>query len=263
MKYYLRYLQTHFPGLQDFKFSVQRTYRQRRGRLSEPDLQLLQWLDLPNDLLYLDIGTNRGDTILDGKQVAPKARVIGFEPNPRICQGARAVTKHLQDVQIMNVGLGEQANDLVLYVPVYGSYPFDGLASLHRDQAANWLRNRLFHYQEKKLSIQEVQCTVQPLDAFLIKPHFIKMDVQGHELAVLKGGTQMLKRYQPAILLESATEEILRHLQPLGYQPFHRVNDQVKRGMGSLNTYFLADQHTEALVRQGFLRLLPTSLENV
>ena len=253
MKYYFRYLQTHFPSLQDFKFAVQRTYRQRRGRLSEPDLQLIQWLDLPEDLLYLDIGTNRGDTILDAKQIAPEAKVVGFEPNPGICRGARDVTKHLKDVKILNVGLGETPSDLTLYVPVYGNYPFDGLASLHREQAANWLRNRLFHYREEKLSIQEIQCTIQPLDAFLIKPHFIKMDVQGHELAVLRGGEQILRRDHPAILLESATEEIRGFLSSLCYSPYYRVNDRVQQGMGTLNTYFLTEEHSEKLIQEGRL----------
>ena len=253
MKYYFRYLQTHFPGLQDFKFAVQRSYRQRRGRLSEPDLQLIEWLDLPEDLLYLDIGTNRGDTILDVKQIAPNAKVLGFEPNARICQGARAITRHHEDVNILNVGLGEQPDDMILYVPVYRNYPFDGLASLHRDQAVNWLRSRLFHYREDRLSIQEIQCTIQPLDAFLIKPHFLKMDVQGHELAVLRGGQQMLKKNQPAILLESATEDIRAFLGALGYTAYFRMEKELQQGMGSLNTYFLAEKHQESLIRQGRL----------
>ena len=263
MKYYFRYLQTHFPGLQDLKFAVQRSYRQWRGRLSEPDLQLIDWLDLPEDLLYLDIGTNRGDTILDTKRVAPQAKVLGFEPNPGICRSARMVTQHLEEVSIMNVGLGEEASDLVLYIPVYGKYPFDGLASLHRDQAANWLRSRLFHYQEEKLSIQEIQCTIQPLDSFLIKPHFIKMDVQGHELAVLRGGQQMLKRYQPAILLESATEEIRTFLSAIGYHPYYRSDQQVVQGLGTLNTYFLAQKHVEVLLKQGRLQRQTTEKEAV
>lgn len=255
MKYYLRYLQTLVPGLQDWKFAVLRIWRKWRGRLSEPDFAVLCWLELPATFSYLDIGTNRGDTILDVHQVAPHAQILGFEPNPNICQSARALTAHLAQVKILNIGLGQKAEDLVLYVPEYRGYQFDGLASVHRQQAADWLKTRMFRYRDKHLKVKEITCTFQALDSFLLKPDFIKMDVQGHELAVLEGGEQMIRRNLPILLLESATDEIANLLISWGYQEYFKAGPLLQPGRGGLNSFFLPPTTIQKL--EASRRILP------
>jgi hypothetical protein len=48
--------------------------------------------------------------------------------------------------------------------------------------------------------------TVTTLDDFFAGkprgPNFLKIDVEGHELAVLQGGRQILEKHHPSILLE-------------------------------------------------------------
>ena len=259
MKFFFRNLQTFFPGLKDLKFRVQRLIR--RGKLSEPDLEILNWLDTSGPFTYLDVGANRGDTILDVAKLVPNAKIIGFEPNPDICNGARRLAKNLPEVNILNIGLGEKAEDLTLFIPVYRGYSFDGLASIHRKNAENWLKTRLFLYRDKLLTIKKIKCTIQPLDQFLLTPSFIKMDVQGHELAVLKGGKQMIQKHRPTLLLESATPEIQELLQQWGYHPYHIRKDKLEAGAGQLNTIFLTPNSIDQLTAIGKIAHLDTSLD--
>jgi FkbM family methyltransferase len=50
-------------------------------------------------------------------------------------------------------------------------------------------------------------------------PQFIKVDVEGHELHVLRGGVQTLREHHPALLFESTHEKeaVARLLRDLGY----------------------------------------------
>ncbi|WP_268251869.1 FkbM family methyltransferase [Streptomyces massasporeus] len=61
---------------------------------------------------------------------------------------------------------------------------------------------------------------------------FVKADVEGTELAVLKGGSATLRRHRPTLLLEIERRhpakygvhpaDVLRHLRGFGYQAHRR-----------------------------------------
>ena len=56
-------------------------------------------------------------------------------------------------------------------------------------------------------------------------PRLIKIDVEGHELAVLRGAVQTLERWQPSLLIETlkdytSGEQVTSFLTPYGYQPY-------------------------------------------
>lgn len=60
------------------------------------------------------------------------------------------------------------------------------------------------------------------------KIDFIKMDVEGHELSVLWGGTRLIKREQPLLAIEILNKakpqirpKIVEELKKLSYQFFH------------------------------------------
>ena len=75
-----------------------------------------------------------------------------------------------------------------------------------------------------------VPVTVTTLDALCVEPAvrpvgFIKCDVEGHELEVLRGADQVLREDRPALLVESVddrpaagqTARVFDHLRGLGY----------------------------------------------
>lgn len=56
--------------------------------------------------------------------------------------------------------------------------------------------------------VETVLANIVPLDEFRLKnkltpPNFMKIDVEGHELEVLKGAIKTISTYKPIILLES------------------------------------------------------------
>jgi hypothetical protein len=76
---------------------------------------------------------------------------------------------------------------------------------------------------------QEIQVQVSTVDAEVASglpaPQFMKMDVEGHELSVLKGAKKTLEQHRPAMILEVLRnhDEIAELLRGYGYQFFNAM----------------------------------------
>jgi hypothetical protein len=84
---------------------------------------------------------------------------------------------------------------------------------------------------------------------------FVKVDVEGHELSVIRGGLETIRRWKPALLIEvsrnpddpsSTGHELFRILALEGYEPYLcRDGTLVPRVMGdrSVNYFLLTREH--------------------
>src|SRR6202030_3324313 len=115
-------------------------------------------------------------------------------------------------------GLSDRTGEMLLYVPYYKRWMFDGLASFDREEAAGWLQGRVFFYRPRHVSLREVKCKVRRLDDLELRPFFMKLDVQGHELNVIRGAENTIERSQPILLIEAPEEELVNYLRWIGYR---------------------------------------------
>ncbi len=164
---------------------------------------------------FLDIGANAGFYSLALSHWFPGLRGTAFEPIPstfgHLCRNLalNAVT----GIAPRNLGLSDQAGELVFY-----TYPSQsGSSSMTRNVDA--------------ADVQEVRCPVTTLDAYSAQHQqgadFIKCDVEGAELFVFKGASEMIRRDRPAIFTEMLRKwcakyqyhpnDIIAHLGGLGY----------------------------------------------
>ena len=156
-------------------------------------------------MVVLDIGANQGFyTLLASRLVGPSGKVISFEPSLRE-RNALLLHKMLnrcRNVSVQSLALGEKTATADFYV-VKDTHT--GLNSLRPPVGI------------AQTSIVRVE--VDTLDAWLHRqelPHvdFIKLDVEGGELAVLKGASELLRRLPRPVIL--AEVEDIRTL-PWGY----------------------------------------------
>ena len=173
-------------------------------------------------MTVLDIGAHQGlYTLLAAKKVGPDGRVYSFEPSPRE-----------QKALLFNVRLNRCRNVRVQALALGNA---DGSASLYVVNGPNTGCNSL-----RPPNLPDRTCGVavriQALDNWLAEQNvnrvdFIKLDVEGGELDVLKGAERTLQtRPRPVILCEIENvrtapwgykaEEIVRHLSGLGYSWF-------------------------------------------
>jgi len=157
-------------------------------------------------MTVLDIGAHHGlYTLLASKRVGRQGRVIAFEPSPREC---RRLAKHIgvnrcRNVEVECCAVGNKGSEEDLFV-------VEGF----RDWG-NSLRPPAVPEATRK-----VRVPVRRLDDLLASRgiehvDFIKLDVEGGELAVLQGAGRLLQTApRPAILSEA--EDV--RTQPWGYQ---------------------------------------------
>ena len=151
----------------------------------------------PGDIV-LDIGANIGaHTLPLAALVGNTGKVYSFEP-----------TKYAFSKQIRNIDLNPElknriaacqimltANPAALPNEIYSSWPLDDVENLHEKHLG------------KLMSTQDAEA--QRLDDFvdklgITKVAFIKLDVDGNELDVLKGAVKTIHTSKPKVMLELA-----------------------------------------------------------
>jgi FkbM family methyltransferase len=174
------------------------------GEFEATEMRFAQKL-LRAGMTVLDVGAHHGlYTLLLSKKVGRKGRVIAFEPSPREC---RRLEKHLRFNRRSNVHVERCAA---------GSEP--GEANLYLVEGFQDWCNSL-----RPPALPDPTCIVRVkvrrIDDVLAEQHvtkvdFIKLDVEGGELAALNGTTRLLHgESRPAILAE--VQDI--RTQPWGY----------------------------------------------
>lgn len=189
MKLFLRSVQTHLPFLHDLRFKCKFLWMRLSKKPHDPDFEAIKLFSSFENEDFVDIGSNRGEAILSMLLVSKKQnKIVGFEPNPIVF---KKLFKRFSDndrVHLHNLGLSEKASKRTLFIPFYRRWMFDGLASFHHHEASDWLKTRMWRFDQKLLTIESVPCTSETLGYFKLKPCFVKIDVQGSEMEVLQGG---------------------------------------------------------------------------
>ena len=174
----------HYTPRVWFRFKFLKYKHLRRG---EREIHLIRHLIEP-DSTAIDVGCSIG--IYAAEMARYANEVIAFEANPAVARFARMVVP--RNVEVVNVALSSAAGRATLKIP-RGSKgdTIDELATiesanpLHRSDAASAdiEMTRLDHFNVANCS-------------------FIKVDVEGHEEAVLEGAAKLIASQRPVLLIE-------------------------------------------------------------
>lgn len=164
--------------------------------------------------IVIDVGANIGDhTIAYIQAVGPFGTVVAYEPHPlafcclhRNCRSSINVQAALGN-SLGNVAfLRNETNVGASYISDYGATTV-ALTTMDREM------ERLFNGIPTNVSL-------------------IKIDVEGHELEVLKGGRNTILSHKPVIVAElnkgaleragTSQQEVFDYIQELGYQIYFR-----------------------------------------
>lgn len=251
LKKFARTLVTRLPALKDPAYALKRSFRTLLNSSVEADFKAIDLFPHVPNALFLDIGCNQGAALDVFLKRNKHASIHSFEPNPYVFRKAYRRFKSNPRVKLFNFGLGATEGTFQLFVPVYRGYEFDGWGSLSPDFDDSWLAARILGYDRKFLQLREVRCEIKRLDSLQLDPYFMKIDVQGAELDVIRGGEATIKRTRPIILLESGEQDaaIKQFLGRFGYRLYRYSGGKFIPGeRGSPNSFFLTDEKYDAIV---------------
>ena len=173
----------------------------------------------------LDIGANIGNHSLFFADLFSK--VISFEPNERPFKLLKFNSSLAENIQPFNLGLSTKTMELPVKLRPLNS----GSARICNNENPDTF------------------FSVVSLDDFLMKNEhsdisFMKIDVEGHELMVLKGAKSTLEKYKPIIALEMHFKkdiknnlDILELLEKFGYRRTYILRNR----LFDANNYFFKD----------------------
>ena len=171
----------------------------------EKELEIInQFADKSKDAL--DIGVYRG--VYSYKLSQNFKNIHSFEPNPLLFPYLeKNLIKIISNVKLYNLALSNDNGVADLKLPLRSKSIFkDNIEELFQLGAASIHPNNKIEYCEK------VQIKKKRLDDinFDNKIKFMKIDVEGHEIEVINGAKETIKKNKPVMLIEIEKRHRLR-----------------------------------------------------
>ena len=156
------------------------------GRYGEVELHLLEFL-CRRESDAIDVGANDGSYVHYMRRYA--RRVVAFEPMPALAEALRQ--KFPRRVSIEPIALSDRKGTIELRMPVVDGVVVTGCSTVSDDASAAYP------------AFQGIEVPMERLDDVYSGPcGFIKIDVEGHQQAVLDGAVETIERCQPRMLVE-------------------------------------------------------------
>lgn len=163
----------------------------------EPDLAALQAFITPG-CVAIDVGANAGlYSYWFSKWVGKDGRVLAFEPIPKTFEvlDKVRVNYQLNNLTAYQIALSDRVDQVSMHIP---------------RTTENMLPN---YYQasiekpENDTSLKEIIVATEAMDNIVIasdisRVDVVKCDVEGHELAWLKGASETIEKFEPILLIE-------------------------------------------------------------
>lgn len=171
----------HMISLKGMNFS----FSEASGSSEGYTLKLIQQEKGGGTPIIFDVGANKGqyanivNNIFKGK-----AKIYSFEPGKFTYSELVKNTSAVENIEINNFGLGAENTEMSLNYDEQGS----GLASVYERKLGH---KKIDFSKNEKVQIKKIDDFCKDNNINNIK--LLKMDVEGHELEVLKGAGKMLR----------------------------------------------------------------------
>ena len=180
--------------------------------------------------IFLDVGASSGTSAMSFRVFADNP-IVSVEPNPLNEPDLRFLRRILRRFEFRICAAGDKNGTMTLFVPVYRGIPITGESSLQREAAeTSPTLQQWFGWtpDSPDCEISEETVDVRRLDDFGFDPAFVKIDVQGAEVEVVRGLAETIERHLPVFLIErsSSFEGVCNFLGRYGYEPYMYVAEE-------------------------------------
>jgi FkbM family methyltransferase len=193
-------------------------YRGLKARFRDQRQEIQALLaGLQPDQWAIDVGANKGSYLWSLSRAVPRGRVVAFEPQPVLARYLDEACRSagMDNVQVEGAGCSLRSGHQQLAIPGGGeSSPGASFeAAVAQRESCNYVTvptHSLDDYFRENAA---------PIGA-------IKIDVEGHELSVLRGAERLLRMHRPTVVCEceqrhisqGRVQDVIDFMSSLGYQ---------------------------------------------
>ncbi|RPJ63385.1 MAG: FkbM family methyltransferase [Dehalococcoidia bacterium] len=190
-------------------------YYSRIMRILEAEIFIVNAL-VNRDGTAVDIGANYGVWSYHLSKIF--RRVEAFEPIKECCDVIRSTRR--KNINVHNEALSSSPGKLELHIPVEKSELL--LQSARLGDVGGQFESRVV--------------SVKTLDTYSVgKVLFIKIDVEGHEIEVLKGAERTIRQFKPVMIIEIEQrhldfpmDEVFKLVESYGYNAFFQSGRKLR-----------------------------------
>lgn len=183
-----------------------------------------------NYSMIIDIGANRGQFALVARRCFPEARIISFEPLTGPTQYFNSIFSSDKNTKLIKSAIGRKREKRKIHIS-------------NRDDSSSLLpiSNKQIDTFPGTETIESIEIDVHPLTDYFKKSDIqmnslLKIDVQGFELEVLNGCSQLIDLFD-SIYCECSFIELYSG-QPLAKDIINWLNNRNFHLRGVYNTYY-------------------------
>jgi len=197
----------HYGFLVDQRSSVKgrRLYKQwqQYSVSSIPEMEILRQTVNSDDIVF-DIGANVGEFSFFLSTIISDGLIYAFEPQDKPFEVLRSVCRNMKAVVPYNLGFSSSSGEATLHIPIVKGHVSPSEASLDprfNDFSGYERRSKSTGSSQERIRLTTLDefCETSPIDRL----DFVKIDVEGHELEILKGGNRTcLGVHRPIFLIE-------------------------------------------------------------
>jgi len=157
------------------------------------------------DHIFIDIGANLGYFSLLVAASSPTVKVISFEPVDEHFRkiNANIAVNDIKNISVFHAAVGDIAEEKEMFISGADN---SGMSSFHEPE----------NYSGKKEKVKVVTLDDWIKTSGLSKVDIIKLDIEGSEVAALRGMKEVLQNFKPVVIVEINPETLaMFNLKPL------------------------------------------------
>ena len=215
----------------------------------EDDAYGVCYLKFDKKINIIDVGASDGIASKFFLKKLNVANILCYEPNiPYVKILKKMKNKNLK---VYSYGIGEKDEKYKVYYPRYKFFKKNLDLVTYTFYSKKDLENQInldFKFK-KNIQIIEKEIFLKKIHKLNFKISLIKIDVNGHELSVIKGLRNIIKKDKPALIVETDKniKKIENYLIKFNYDKYfflkkYKSFERIKKTY-PLNTYFLQQSH--------------------
>ena len=146
------------------------------------------WIQNQRIATVIDIGASVGDFAFTIRPILPQAQIYSFEPLPDCFEAMLRHMRTAQKFKAFNLAIGDQSGELTFHRNQHApSSSFLPMTETHKNAFPSTETSQVVKVKVERLDTLAQQLTI-------VDPLLVKIDVQGYEMHVLRGGEQTIRR---------------------------------------------------------------------